>query len=85
MADLQSVVDHHSTIPDEAIRDAAKSIRVAQGRQRFSLDNLLPSDLAKAVAMVTDVFPYFFQIHLRDAHVRRATSTPHQPNGGDDD
>ncbi|GIR23819.1 MAG: hypothetical protein CM15mP38_0020 [Synechococcus sp.] len=30
MADLQSVVDHHSTIPDEAIRDAAKSIRVAQ-------------------------------------------------------
>ena len=37
MADLQSVVDQHSTIPDEAIRDAAKSIRVAQGRQRFSL------------------------------------------------
>ena len=25
MTDLQSVVDHHSTIPDEAIRDAAKS------------------------------------------------------------
>ena len=52
MADLQSVVDHHSTIPDEAIRAAAKSIRVAQGRQRFSFDNLLPSDLARAVEMV---------------------------------
>ena len=57
MADLQSVVDHHSTIPDEAIRDAAKSIRVAQGRQRFSFDNLLPTDLARAVDMVTEVLP----------------------------
>ena len=57
MTDLQSVVDHHSTIPDEAIRDAAKSIRVAQGRQRFSFDNLLPSDLARAVEMVTEVLP----------------------------
>jgi hypothetical protein len=57
MTDLQSVVDRHSTIPDEAISDATTSIRVAQGRQRFSLDNLLPSDLARAVEMVTEVLP----------------------------
>ena len=55
MADVQSVVDRHSTMPDEAIRDAAKSIRVAQGRERFSFDNLLPSDLARAVELVMEV------------------------------
>ena len=57
MTDVQSVVDSHSTIPDEAIRDAAKSIRVAQGRERFSFDNLLPSDLATAVELVMEVLP----------------------------
>ena len=57
MTDVQSVVDRHSTIPDEAIRDAAKSIRVAQGRERFSFDNLFPSDLATAVELVMEVLP----------------------------
>ena len=57
MDELQAVVDRCSTIPDEAIMDAAKSIRVAQGRERFSFENLLPSDLARAVELVTEVLP----------------------------
>ncbi len=57
MDELQVVVDRCSTIPDEAIMDAAKSIRVAQGRERFSFENLLPSDLARAVELVTEVLP----------------------------
>ena len=42
---------------DTAIEDAASSIRLAQGRDQFSLDALLPPDLAKAVELVTEQLP----------------------------
>ncbi len=57
MDNLQSVVDQHSTIPDQAIEDAVSSIRLAQGRDQFSFHNLLPPDLAAAVELVTEVLP----------------------------
>ena len=57
MDDLQSVVEQHSTIPDQAIEQAAITIKLAQGRDQFSFHNLLPSDLADAVELVTEVLP----------------------------